>query len=449
MGDRLLLRGGHVLTMDPQLGDLPTGDVLIDGDRIAEVAPRVDADAEVLDAVGKIVIPGFVDTHRHTWEAAIRGCAPDATLGNYFVDILDTFAPLYRPEDVYASNLAGALECVNAGITTLVDWSHINNTPEHPDAAIRGLQEAGIRAQYAYGSANTSLNDYWNNSQIAIPGDDVKRIRDTYFSSGDWLLTMALATRGPTYCNDDVVKSEWSLARELGIPITIHVAMYSAGRFGMVKHLGELGLLGPDTTYIHCCYLTEQEWRLVADSGGTISIAPQIELQMGHGWPPVRKALEYGRRPSLSIDVVTTAPGDMFTQIRSAFAAERARVNAAAWEAEIDQPEGLLTARQMLEMATINGAHVAGVEDRTGSLTPGKKADVVVIDATALNVAPVIDPVAAVTLCADVSNVETVLIDGKVRKRDGRLLADVEAARRQVEASSQYLVEQAAAKQQA
>jgi cytosine/adenosine deaminase-related metal-dependent hydrolase len=449
MGDRLLLRGGHVLTMDPQLGDLPSGDVLIDGDRIAEVAPRVDADAEVVDTSGKIVIPGFVDTHRHTWEAAIRGCAPDATLGNYFVDILDTFAPLYRPEDVYASNLAGALECINAGITTLVDWSHINNTPDHPDAAIRGLQEAGIRAQYAYGSANTSLNDYWNNSMIAIPGDDVRRIRDTYFSSGDGLLTLALATRGPTYCNDEVVKSEWSLARELGIPITIHVAMYSAGRFGMVKHLGELGLLGPDTTYIHCCYLTDEEWRLVADSGGTISIAPQIELQMGHGWPPVRKALEHGRRPSLSIDVVTTAPGDMFTQIRSAFAAERARVNAAAWEAEIDQPEGLLTARQMLEMATVNGAHVAGVEDRTGSLTPGKKADVVVIDATALNVAPVIDPVAAVTLCADVSNVDTVIIDGQVKKRDGRLLADVDAARRQVEASSQYLVEQAAAKQQA
>jgi cytosine/adenosine deaminase-related metal-dependent hydrolase len=139
----------------------------------------------------------------------------------------------------------------------------------------------------------------------------------------------------------------------------------------------------------------------------------------------------------------------MFTQIRAAFGCERARVNAAAWEAEIDQPEGLLTARQMLEMATVNGAHVAGVEDRTGSLTPGKKADVVVIDATALNVAPVIDPVAAVTLCADVSNVDTVIIDGKVKKRDGRLLADVEAARRQVEASSQYLVEAAAAKQQA
>jgi hypothetical protein len=225
-----------------------------------------------------------------------------------------------------------------------------------------------------------------------------------------------------------VVRAEWALARELGIPITIHVAMHSAGRFGMVKQLGDLGLLGPDTTYIHCCYLTDEEWQLVADSGGTVSIAPQIEAQMGHGWPPVLKSMDYGLRPSLSIDVVTTAPGDIFTQIRAAFACDRARVNAAGWEAgaEGDVSDTMLTSRQMLEMATINGAHVAGLEDRTGSLTPGKQADVVVLDATALNVAPVIDPVAAVTNCADVSNVETVLIGGQVRKRDGKLLADVD-----------------------
>ena len=443
MGDRLLLRGGHVVSMDPEVGDLSSGDVLIDGDTIATVAPHVDADAEVVDVSGQIVIPGFIDSHRHTWEAAIRGSAPNATLDDYFVEILDTFAPLYRPEDVYASNLAGALECVNAGITTLVDWSHINNTPEHPDAAIRGLQESGIRAQYAYGSANTSLAAYWNGSTIAIPGDDVRRVRDTYFSSDDGLLTMALATRGTGFCVDDVVKSEWTLARELGIPITVHVAMGRvAGRFGMVKKLAELGLLGPDTTYIHCCYFSDDEWRLVADSGGTISIAPQVEAQMGHGWPPIMKAVEHGLRPSLSIDVVTTVPGDMFTQMRAAFGCERARVNEVAWAANTEVPDTMLTARQMLEMATINGAHVAGLGDRTGSLTPGKKADVVVIDAGALNVAPVIDPVAAVTLSADVSNVDTVIIDGKVRKRDGKLLADVATARRLVEASRDHLLEQ-------
>jgi cytosine/adenosine deaminase-related metal-dependent hydrolase len=443
MTNRILIRGGTVLTMDPRLGDLEPGDVLIEDDRIVAVDRNIDADAEVVDATGRIVIPGFIDTHRHTWEAAIRNCAPNATLDDYFVEVLDTFAPLYRAEDVYASNLAGSLECLNAGITTLVDWSHINNTAEHPDAGIRALQETGIRAQYAYGSANTSLADYWFESSIAIPGDDVRRVRETYFSSDSGLLTMALATRGTGFCKDEVVLSEWRLARDLGIPLTVHVAMGRlAGRFGMIQALSKLGLLGPDTTYIHCCYFSDEEWQLVADSGGTISVAPQVEVQMGHGWPPVVKAMEYGLRPSLSIDVVTTVPGDMFTQIRSAFGSERARVNAVWWERN-EPAQGLLTARQMLEMATVNGAHVAGLEDRTGSLTPGKQADVVILDATAINMAPIHDPVAAVTLCADVSNVESVLVAGEFRKRDGRLLADVARARELVDNSRDYLVAEA------
>ena len=442
---KVLLKGGTVLSVDPDVGDLPTGDVLIEDDHIAGVEATIDADAEVLDCAGKIVIPGFVDTHRHTWETAIRNCAPNATLDDYFVEVLDTFAPLYRAEDVYASNVAGSLECLNAGITTLVDWSHINNTPEHPDAAVRGLQETGIRAQYAYGSANTSLEKYWFFSAEAIPGDDVRRVRSSYFSSDDSLLTMALATRGPGFTQDQVVQAEWELARELGIPLTVHVAMgRMAGRFAMVEQLDRLGLLGPDTTFIHCCYFSEHEWKRVADTGGTISIAAQVELQMGHGWPPVNKSYQFGLRPSLSIDVVTTVPGDMFTQMRAAFGAERARVNAVAWEADTAVPDTILTADKLLEMATINGAHVAGLEDRVGSLTPGKKADVVVIDATAINVAPIHDPVAAVTLCADVSNVEHVIVDGEFRKRDFKLLADVDRARTLVENARDSLVEAAA-----
>jgi 5-methylthioadenosine/S-adenosylhomocysteine deaminase len=442
---KVLLKGGTVLSMDQEIGDLPTGDVLIEDDRITGVDAGIDADADVLDCTGKIVIPGFVDTHRHTWEAAIRGCAPNATLDDYFDEVLDAFAPQYRPEDVYASNLAGSLECLNAGITTLVDWSHINNTPDHPDAAVSALQETGIRAQYAYGSANTSIAKYWFDSTEVIPADDVRRIRDTYFSSDDGLLTMALATRGPGYCRDEVVKAEWEMARDLDIPITVHVAMARyAGRYAMVEQLDRLGLLGPDTTYIHCCYFSDHEWLRVQETGGTISIAPQIELQMGHGWPPVNKAYQFELRPSLSIDVVTTGPGDIFSQMRAAFGAERCRINVRCWESGDPVPDSMLTARQMLEMATINGAHVAGVEDRTGSLTPGKKADVVVIDAQAINMAPVIDPVAAVTLSADVSNVETVIVDGVVRKRDFRLVGDVDNARTQVENSRNYLVDAAA-----
>jgi cytosine/adenosine deaminase-related metal-dependent hydrolase len=443
MADRILIRGGHVLTVDPDLGDLPGGDVLIEDGTIVQVGVDLSADAEVMDAAGSIVIPGFVDTHRHTWEAAIRSCAPNATLDDYFVEVLDSFAPLYRPEDVYASNLAGALECLNAGITTLVDWSHINNTPDHPDAAIEGLQEAGIRAMYAYGSANTSLADYWFSSSIAIPRDDVERIRSTYFSSGDGLLTMGLATRGPGFCQDPVVRGEWGMARDLGIPITTHFAMGKlAGKWSMVKQLEAMDLLGPDTTYVHSCYLSDEEWELVAKSRGTISIAPQVEMQMGHGWPPVAKARSYGLRPGLSIDVVTTVPGDMFTEMRCAFAAERWRSNDSVWESEEPLPADALTAKDMLTMATLDGAHVAGLEDRTGSLTPGKQADVVVIDGSGPGIAPVIDPVASVVLCADTSNVDTVIVGGTIHKRGGKLMADWAAAAARVQASGDYLREE-------
>jgi cytosine/adenosine deaminase-related metal-dependent hydrolase len=252
---------------------------------------------------------------------------------------------------------------------------------------------------------------------------------------------MGLATRGTGFCQDEVVTSEWQLARDLDIPVTVHVAMGRlAGRFSMVKCLGDLGLLGPDTTYIHCCHFSDEEWQLVKDTGGKISIAPQVELQMGHGWPPFLKSLEHDLRPSLSIDVVTTVPGDMFTQMRAAFAADRARVHADKFEPNEQVPKDVLTAEQMLRAATIDGAYVAGVEDRTGSLTPGKQADIVVIDAQSLNMAPIIDPVAAVVLCADVSNVDTVLVAGSVKKRDGTLLADIDKARRDVQASSEYLL---------
>jgi 5-methylthioadenosine/S-adenosylhomocysteine deaminase len=445
--DKTLIRGGTVLSMDAEIGDLPVGDVLIEDGKIAAVAPDISADAEVIDATGDIVIPGFVDTHRHTWEAAIRGCAPNATLDDYFVEVLDTFAPVYRAEDVYASNLAGALECLNAGITTLVDWSHINNTPDHSDAAVTGLTEAGIRAQYAYGSANLSLADYWFDSSIKIPGDDVRRIREKYFSSDDQLLTMGLATRGTGFCKDEVVTSEWQLARELGIPITVHVAMGRlAGRFGMVGALDRLGLLGPDITYVHACHFSEDEWALVRDSGGTVSVAPQVEVQMGHGWPPVLKALRMGLRPSLSIDVVTTVPGDMFTQMRSAFGTDRGRVNEAAYGPNEQVPKDVLTAQEMLTAATIDGAYTAGLESVTGSLTPGKQADVVILDAQTINMSPVIDPIAAVVLCADVSNVDTVIVGGVVRKREGKLVADVPAVLAQLAGSTQYLSDAVAAR---
>ncbi len=450
MGERILIKGGIVLTQDDKLGELPKGDVLVEDGRIEAVGPDLAADgAKVIDAAGDIVIPGFIDTHRHTWETSIRTCAPDYPLIAYFGNILDKFAPHYRPDDVYAANLWGSLECINAGITTLVDWSHIMNTPDHADAAIRGLEESKIRSVFAYGFGNTSLVDWWfgpdyTGSVLTSDGPEARRIRGQYFSSDDGRITMALATRGPNFCKPEVVRHDWELAKELDLNITVHVAM---DRFGYTKMqvvaLRDMDLLLPDTTYVHGSHFTDEEWAIVRDSGGNVSFAPQIEVQMGHGWAPAVKALEYGIPIGLSSDVATTASSDQFTQMHAIFGTERGRKHQEAWEADLDGLQaspGLITSRQVLEWATIGGAKVAGIAHRTGSLTPGKQADIVIIDGNAVNVAPIIDPVGAVVCAADISNVRTVMVGGEILKDDFRLKADLKAPRQAIEESKDFLL---------
>ena len=186
-----------------------------------------------------------------------------------------------------------------------------------------------------------------------------------------------------------------------------------AGRFSMVKQLNELGLLGPDTTYIHCNYLSDEEFQLIADTGGKVSIAPTVEMTMGHGTPPTAKALAHGLRPSLSIDVVTTVPGDMFTQMRFLFARTGCSRTRPRSPPATRRSRSCSDRREVLEFATIEGARVCGLEDRTGSLTPGKQADVVVIRCDHSNTYPVIDPVSTVVLQADTRNIDTVFVAGR------------------------------------
>ena len=454
MTDRILIRGGIVLTQDPELGELANADVLIEDGAIVDVGSNLSADgARVIDAAGDIVIPGFIDTHRHTWETCIRTCAPDFALITYFGSILDKFAPHYRPEDVHSATLWGALECINAGITTLVDWAHIMNTPDHADASVRALQESGIRSVFAYGFPNTSLVDWWfgpdyAGSVLTSDGDEARRLKAQYFSSDEGLdgrITMGLATRGPGFCKPDVVRHDWELAKELGIAITVHVAMDRFGYTkGQITALRDMDLLYPGTTYVHASHFTDEEWALVRDSGGNVSFAPQIEIQMGHGWAPAVTALDYNVPIGLSSDVATTASADQFTQMHAILGSERGRKHQEAWDSGLDGLEaspGLITSRQALEWATLGGAEVAGIADRTGSLTPGKRADVVILDGSAVNVAPIIDPVGAVVCAADISNVKTVLIDGNVVKENFRLAASLDGPRRAVEASRDYLVE--------
>jgi cytosine/adenosine deaminase-related metal-dependent hydrolase len=417
---RLLIRNGFVVSMDPDVGEIPNGDVLVENGVIVEIGRGLDVSGvEEIDATGMIVMPGFVDTHRHTWQTPVRGVLPSCTLDEYFAAMLGNVGGHYRPEDVLIANHAGALEALNAGVTTLLDWSHISNTPEHSDAAIQGLKDSRIRAVYAHGIPTGTGENWWGFSELEHP-KDIRRIRETYFPSDDGLLTLALAARAPGNSNFEAAKHDWELARELDIRITVHVGMRLAGvHVHHIKNMDDIGIMGPDTTYIHCTDSTDEELDLIAATGGTASVAPYVEMLMGHGPPPMGRLLERGVRPSLSVDVVSSSPGEMFTQMRTALAHTRI----GAFTDTPDEPFApTLTHRDVLEFATIDGARTCGLDDRVGSLAPRKQADIVLLKTNAINTAPVVDPTATIVVFSDTSNVDSVFVAGHAVKRDGKLV---------------------------
>jgi cytosine/adenosine deaminase-related metal-dependent hydrolase len=441
--ERILLKGGCVLTLDPDIGNYRQGDVLIEGTKISAVGPKLRVtDAEVIDASNMIVMPGFVDSHRHIWEGILKNIAPDALLEEYFRDILGVLAPAYRPEDAYAGNLVSALGAIDAGVTTLLDWSHIQNTPEHTDAAIQAIQESGLRTVFAYGTPNLDVAAWWHNSSLPHPEDCV-RVAKQYFSSPDQLLTLALAPRGPEFTTFEVAKHDWELARKLGIRISVHVGVGAAGKFGKLGEMGRAGLLGPDTTHIHCCTLSDEELQMIADTGGTVSISAPVEMQMGHGMPPVQRCLDRGLRPSLSVDVETTVSGDLFAQMRSVLTLQRAQVNELRLAGNENLP-AVLSSRDVMEFATLQGARANGLEHKVGTLTPGKEADVIMLRTDRINVLPVNDPIGVVVRGMDSSNVDSVFIAGQARKRRGQLVdVDIERVKRLAYQSRDYVVEKA------
>ncbi len=422
---QILITGSAVITMDPKIGDLPIGDVLIDGNRIVSVAPHIQADdAQVIDARGTVVIPGLVNAHMHTWQTGLRGLASNWTVLEYFKKMHAGLATLFQPSDIYIANLVGALNQINCGTTTLADWCHNNPTPAHTDAGIDGLVESGIRAVFFHGSPKPDpkpgQKPFW---EVPHPRREVERLLKSRFTSQDQLVTLGLAILGPHYSTYDVAVDDFKLAREFGLIASMHCAGGAARVPDGWDRLAQEGLLGDNNNIVHGNDLTDAQLRFMLDQGVSFSLTPETEMFQGHGFAITGRLRKMGYQPSLGVDLESCISGDMFTVARMAMATQRAFDNAESKQLHQKLPDtSTITAREALSWITIEGAKMLKMSDRIGSLTPGKQADVVMVRVDDLNMLPVHDPVASVVTQTSLSNIDTVLVAGTIQKRHGKLL---------------------------
>ncbi|PFH12747.1 amidohydrolase family protein [Burkholderia sp. JKS000303] len=421
---KLLITGGHVITMDPVIGN-GRFDILIENDLIVEVGPQILAnDAQRLDATGCIVIPGLVNAHMHTWQTALRGVTANWTLPTYFRSVHAGLATLFNPDDLYIGTLVGALNQLNLGTTTLGDWCHNNPTPEHTDRAIDGLLESGIRAVYFHGSPKPDPKPGQKHfSEIPHPRSEIERLLKDRFTRSDALVTLGMAILGPHYSTYDVSEHDFELAAEYGLIASMHCAGLEPKTPDGWERLAERGLLGPSTNIVHGNNLSEAQLRMMIGRGVTFSVAPETEMTQGHGHPITGRLRDVGGAPSLGVDLESAIAGDMFTVARVALASQRALDNAQARADSGQLPaHSTISTSEALSWITIRGAEALGLQDRVGSLTPGKQADIVLIRADGLSMRPVHDPVASVLMQGSAANVDTVLVAGAIRKRAGKLL---------------------------
>lgn len=413
--------------MDAAIKDLPHGDLLIENGRIAAVAPQLQADdAEIVDATDMIVLPGLVNAHVHTWQSALRGIAGDWTVGKYMQAMHGGLAGYFEPDDVYIANLMGAINSLNCGTTTLVDWCHCNRSPEITDAAVQGLTESGARALFLHGSPKPNAKPGQKHfSEIPMPRDEVERLRKGAFASNDRLVTLGLAILGPCYSVRDVTRADVLLAREFGLIASMHVG---GGIWlqpdGFDRLLAE-GLVGDNFNIVHGNDMKPDLVRALAGQGVQFTATAEIELQMGYGDPLTGVLASCGAPLSIGTDVEPASRSDMFSAMRTTLQHERHRrtleILAETGSRPMEMP---VTARQALEWATINGARMAGLADKIGSLTPGKQADIILLRADDLAMFPVTDPVVSAVMQGGIAQVDTVLVAGKTMKRGGKLLVD-------------------------
>lgn len=436
--NRILVKGGHVLTMDPEVGDLPGASILVEDDRIVRIDHDIEADAEVVDADGMIVLPGMVDTHRHTWQSLLRGLYADASLIEFFASLRMGFNAAYTAEDVHIANLIGALDAIESGVTTILDYSHCLHTPDHADAAVGALAEAGIRAVYGYGLVQSHGADRFTTQEQKF--DDARRVASTYLSSNGLLTRgLALSEMGLLPFWDHA--KEIRLADELDAVVVTHTgAVWGTDMARGIRELARHDLLRSSQVHVHCCALDDEEWQLLADAGAKVSFSPDSELGMGQGRPPIRKALDFGIKPTLSCDITSMNSGDILTQARMGLQFQRCMDNDPICFGGGMPVTLSLTCRDALEWATVNGAEACGLGGRVGMLKPGMQADLLLVGGDTMNMFPAPHKTGTVVLQANPANIRTVMVAGRVLKRDGTLVGvDVRSLRAKAEAAHERL----------
>ena len=424
--DRILLKGGTIISMDAKVGDLVQGDVLIEGKKIAAIAPTLSAaDAQVIEAHDTIIVPGFVDCHRHSWEAPLRRINPNSpTIADYSNATHLSFAKAYRPQDHYSSHYLTAVGCIDAGITCVIDNSHNSRSADHSDAAVEALIDSGMRAVHASGPPNAGD---WAHQWP----QDLERLQKKYFSSTDQLVTLRMFS--------GVNRDNWALARKLGLRITTEFQGPQAA--ALLDPLAQDKLVGPDNTFNHCGALPEKTWKIFVDGGANINVCPRSDAQyaLGEGLCALQTAWNHGIKPGFSVDNETSYSTDMFMEMRVAFYLQRAVAQNRRFSGDQNPPKPL-TVRDMLFCATMGGAHCAGLDDKIGSLAPGKEADLLLIRADDINLYPSNNAVGTVVQAAERSNIDTVIIGGRVRKYRGQVVGlDMVRLKAMVEESRSHL----------
>ncbi len=444
---RTLIKNACILTMDPRLGDLPQGDVLIVDDCIADVAPRIDAAADqTIDGTGTIVLPGLINAHIQTWETALRGIGADWAGTDYFSFFHAKLAPLYTPQDSFIGTLVGSLAQLDAGVTTIFDWCHNNATPAHSDAAIDALFTSGIRAVFGHGTVKRPPKPGQPHfSQVPHPVGEIQRLRKGRLSDDQALVTLAMAILGPDYSTLEVCRQDFRAAREFDLLSSAHV-WGRANRLvpGGYRTIAAEGLLGPDHNLAHGNYIEDDELRILVDSGATVTSTAGGEIN-NHVRPPLTGRISrMGGKPSIGVDSEAAHKGDMFEVMRLALQVQRLFANMETVrrieaERESDAAKfaqsnlktigtggSLIDAvsfkvREPLEWATLNNAKALRLDHRIGSLTPGKQADLIMVRRDALHMVSAQDPVQAVVAYAQSTDVDTVMVAGRIVKRDGKL----------------------------